>query len=153
MDGSVHAERLRSRPSGMAARSASLLPCAAPPLFAFRRRRLVCFELSAMERGILRFQFRIFFLQQLQLFQRRVQSGGQYIDNAQMFLVRLIGTLILFEHPRCGQSIQMRTVIRVGTAKAIRWILGTRHSAYSRPNVRISQLTLESVCRRSHSLL
>ena len=106
-----------------------------------------------MERGILRFQFRILLLQQLQFFQRRVQPGVQYIDNPQMCLVLLTGTLVLSKHPRCGESIQMRTVIRVGTAKAIRRIRGTGHSAYSRSNVSISQLTLESFCRRSHSLL
>src|SRR5450759_1840800 len=33
MDGSVHTQRLRSRPSGMATRSPSLLPCAVPLLF------------------------------------------------------------------------------------------------------------------------
>jgi hypothetical protein len=55
-----------------------------------------------MERGILRFQFRIFFRQTLYLFQRHVQSGVQYIDNAQMFLVLLTGTLILFKDPRRG---------------------------------------------------
>ena len=80
-----------------------------------------------MERGILRFQFRIFFRQTLYLFQRHVQSDGQHIDNAQMFLVLLTGTLVLSKDPRCGQSIQMRTVIRVRTAKTIRWIRGTRH--------------------------
>ena len=136
----------------MATRSPSLLLCTAPLLF-FRRRRFVCLELPAMERGILRFQFRIFLLQQLQFFQRRVQSGGQHIDNAQMFLVLLTGTLILFKDPRCGQSIQMRTVVRVRTAKVIRRIRGTGHGAYSRSNVSISQFTLESFCRRSHSLL
>ena len=83
-----------------------------------------------MERGILRFQFRIFLLQKLNLFKCRVQSVVQYLDNAQMFLVRFIGTLVLFKHPRGGQPIQMRTVIRVRTAKVIRRILRTRHGAY-----------------------
>ena len=90
-----------------------------------------------MERGILRFQFGILLLQNPDLFQGRAQSGIQYIDNAKMLVVYLIGTPVLFKDPCCGQSIQMRTMMRVRTAKSIRWIRGTRHGGYSGSSFRI----------------